>query len=440
MFHDEDNERAIISVCLRDYKNVVPGLMSMLSPQDFYKTFHQDAFSSICSLFRESKTINPTTVMTCLKKQGKTYDLGMFKTLTDEYFTTAGWEQYASRVKECSVRRSLCNVAHTIQKQNNDGELLDSILAEASANVTRLIDSARGNRGAVRHIKDAVYDFMDLLEKHKDTGLNGPRKVKTGFGYFDNRMGGLRRGSLIYLGGRPSMGKSTISFQWALNVTRAGGTALVCSFEIPGPDMMSKMVSLRHGIPGEDFEKPISDYTFTRITTACGMLSGTNLIFTDKAMTVSEIMLEAQHINDTVGKLDLIVIDRLELIKDRPLPGENRALHLGRISQALNSIAISMDIPLVCLVQLSREAARRGAEGSHRPILSDFRDSGAIEQDAKMALMIHREDMYRADKDKDGKAELIIAKNMFGKTGYVPLIFRESIPEFHEEEQDARDI
>ncbi len=172
------------------------------------------------------------------------------------------------------------------------------------------------------------------------------------------------------------------------------------------------------------------------IIQGCEQLYPLQFFYTDTAMSTQEILLETQQIKNTTGELTAVFIDRIERIRDVPLKGENRNLQLSRISANLNQMAIELDIPVVCLVQLSRQAARRGSAENHRPILSDFRDSGSIEQDAKMAVMIHREEMYTRKAEYQGIAEVIVAKNMFGPTGILEMRFDRHIPAFYDKERE----
>jgi len=437
MFHDEDNERALLGACLTDPQLVLPAASAVLKPLDFYMIFHQEVFATMLSLQQEKKPINAVTVYTEMKKRKNEACVAIFQNLIEQCPTAHAHEYYTQRVKELSLKRQAdSSFYHLSEDLKKEGMDIIDLLNTASQKVRELQEASKNSRHQGHSsLKESLPEFYEKACAAFPDGIAKNRRVSTGFSGFDRIFGGLGKSYLIYLGARPSMGKTTLMAQYALYMTIAGMVVYVCSFEVPEAELLMKIMSLRGRLNSEKMALgPIDDSLIRQMAETVSHLYDLPFLFSVRAMTTQQILMEAQHIREKMGRLDAIFIDRLELIKDKPLPNESRTLQLGRISQDLNRMAIELDCPVICLTQLSRQAARRGTEQAHLPLLSDLRDSGSLEQDAKMVIFIHREEMFNPSPDNKGKAKIIVAKNMFGRTGAIDMSFNPEIPEFREKE------
>ena len=435
MYFDEKNEKALLGACLIDPKFVLPELIPSLSEEDFYNDYHKDVYSAIKSIYPEP--INEITVYNELKrtKPSEEHNPAVLTNFSLICPAVAGFNEYAKRIKELSLRRKFYykieNIKQNIENQENK---IEDIISLTSREILALIDESRAKQCKTTYsLRDSLEEFNIEVKSCMPAGVDAGNKYKTGFNDFDKNFGGISKGELVYIGGRPSMGKSTVALQWALHIAINSGPVYFCSFEIPKQKLIEKIVSYKGNLQSKTISSgPITDSFYHQMTKSIASLYNIPFHFSTISRSCQEIELDAQQIKaKSDNNLSAIFIDRLEIIREKKISGENQNNYLSRLSQMLNRMAMELNIPVICLVQLSRDVTKRGGSSNeHLPMLSDLRDSGALEQDAKMVVLIHREEAFNPRPELEGKAEIIVAKNMFGPTGRIEMIFNKEIPCF----------
>jgi replicative DNA helicase len=432
------NEEALIGAILKDPDSVIDSVSAYLLPEDFHSTETRAIFSAAVSLYSSGKSVNITSIYTEL---ARTHQVSVDKlnAYMDKCFAVAGYKDYMIQVKGASVRRAIdlkLRMLHNDSQQ--PGASISGMIkkiAEAAnqiAEISRMFSSHK-----TQTLQETVPAFLEKIKEKYPDGIARSRMIKTGFKSFDNLYGGLRRGALIYMGARPSMGKTTLSLQWAFGIAKHQGPVLYCSLEVARDELLSKLLALQSFIPTTTIEQgPIGPEQLEKIISSCHEMAQVPLHYTCEITSISLIRKEAQKMKDTNG-LSAIFIDRIELLESPD--AESRNVQLSRISAELNRLAIDLDIPVVVLCQLSRATARRGKAQHHKPILSDLRDSGSLEQDAKMVIAIHRESMYTSTDSILDDTEIIVLKNMFGACGSLDVWFQKRIPMFTEKESIKED-
>jgi replicative DNA helicase len=352
--------------------------------------------------------------------------LSYLGTLVRDTPTAANVRAYAGIVRERSLLRQLLKAGTDIAASvfNNEGETARELVEHAEGRVFAIAEQgvrgARDGAVSVQSLMPALIDQID--EWHNNPG--GLRGLPTGFDEFDRKTGGLRPGDLVIVAGRPSMGKTTFAVNMAEFAALQGGvkaSVAIFSMEMPSEQLMTRMlssigrVSLGHIRSGQ-----ISDDDWPRITGAAGQLSEAR-IFIDEtpALTPTELRARARRVHREHG-LGLVVVDYLQLMQ---VPGnsENRATEIAEISRGLKALAKELRVPVIALSQLNRGVEQRVDK---KPVMSDLRESGAIEQDADMILLIYREEVYDKNTTKKGIAEIDLAKHRNGETGTFLLTFQ----------------
>lgn len=296
----------------------------------------------------------------------------------------------------------------------------DDAIARADR-ATRIVMDLSDGRGSNEPtiVSDLMGSVLDTLQKRIDAGgaISG---LSTGFVDLDKATTGLHPGNLVVLAGRPAMGKTTLGVNIAENVAIDGGTALVFSLEMPGDDLIERSMARAGGINTQTLrEGRLTDVDWTRLTAALGKLNDIRLFVDDDPSTASvpQIRRKALRIKRERG-LSLVVIDYLQLMRGE---GGNRNEEIGGITRGLKLLARELETPIILLSQLNRSVEDRTDK---RPMMSDLRESGAIEQDADVILMAYRDDYYNPNSAFKGYAEILIRKQRMGPTGTVPLIFQ----------------
>ncbi len=392
---------------------------------DFYRKDHRIIFSGIAALAEDSQPCDVVTVSEYLGNRGELDDAGGLEylaTLANETPGAANARAYAKILRERSMLRALISAGNEISGSAyaTDGRSASELVDEAERRVFAIADKgARGKVGfrALKQILPAAVDRIDLL--HQSEGnITG---VSTGYTEFDKLTAGLQAGDLIIIAGRPSMGKTTLAVNIAENAAiGAKIPTAIFSMEMPAQQLAFRMISslgrvdqthLRTGnFPDEDW---------SRINTAVQLMSDAPIFIDDTpAMSPTEIRARARRLKREHG-LGLIVIDYLQLMQ---VPGnkENRATEISEISRSLKALAKELDVPVIALSQLNRSVEQRPDK---RPVMSDLRESGAIEQDADLIIFIYREEVYNPDTPRKGIADITIAKQRNGPIGDFPLTF-----------------
>ncbi|HEY5790112.1 MAG TPA: replicative DNA helicase [Gammaproteobacteria bacterium] len=396
-----------------------------IAEEDFYRRDHRLVFRAAKALIERGDPCDAVTLAERLTATGDLDDAGglaYLGTLARNTPSAANITAYAKIVRERSVLRQLARVGTEIANSaySPDGKESAKLLDEAEARVFEIGDRGAGGKD-FRHIKDLLPEAIDRIETlyQQETPITG---VSTGFTDFDERTSGLQQGDLVIVAGRPSMGKTTYAMNIAEHVAIKGERPVaVFSMEMPSEQLVLRMMSsLGHIDQHKVRTGRLADDDWPRLTSAISLLNEAALFIDDSpALTPMEIRARARRLIREHGQLGLIVIDYLQLMQASG-SAENRTNEISEISRGLKALAKELKVPVLALSQLNRNLEQRTDK---RPVLSDLRESGSIEQDADLVVFIYRDEVYREDSPDKGMAEIIIAKQRNGPIGKVKLTF-----------------
>lgn len=406
-------EQAVIGAMLIDTA-CIPEVIELLRPEDFYIEENRIIFKTIYSMFTNSARIDAVTVLNELKIGGYYDEAGGRAYLTqlmEVTPTAAGVREYAAIIRDKSLLRELANAAGDIQSMAYEGAGEAGDIAEAAEQRIYAVRHGREVRG-LTHIKSVILDLYNHLDElaASDTGLPG---LTTGFHDLDRRLTGLNKSDLILIAARPGMGKTAFALNIALNAAKASKKDVVIfQLEMSCDQVAARLLSKEAYIEAQKLKTGELDQDdWMKIARASNELSKTNIYIDDNpGITVAEIKAKCRRLGDNLG---LIVIDYLQLMQSGKR-SENRVNEIGEISRSMKIMAKELNVPVICLSQLSRAVEKREDK---KPMLSDLRESGAIEQDADIVLFIYRDDYYDDESEQRNQAEIIIAKNRHGATG-----------------------
>jgi replicative DNA helicase len=393
--------------------------------EDFYRKDHRLIFAAIGKLIEDGSPCDVVTLSEHLDGRGELEQVGGLEylaTLANETAGAANARAYARIVRERSTLRALINAGNEISGSAfaTDGRRASEILDDAERMVFEIAEKgSRGRRGfrSLKEILPEAVDRIDLL--HQSEGdITG---VSSGYNEFDKMTAGLQKGDLVIIAGRPSMGKTTLALNMAENAAIGSKVpTAIFSMEMPSQQLAFRMISslgrvdqthLRTGnFPDEDW---------SRINTAVQLMSDAPIFIDDTpSLSPTEIRARSRRLHREHG-LGLIVIDYLQLMQVGGSK-ENRATEISEISRGLKALAKELEVPVIALSQLNRSVEQRTDK---RPVMSDLRESGAIEQDADLIVFIYREEVYNQDTPRKGIADIAIAKQRNGPIGDFPLTF-----------------
>jgi replicative DNA helicase len=395
---------------------------------DFYRPDHQLIFDAIGELAAHSKPCDLVTVSQQLERAGKLETVGGLAYLSNiarDTPTAANVRAYAEIVRERSLLRQLIQAGTQIASSvfNSEGHSARELVDQAEQRVFEIAEGTfRGRQGAV-----AVKTLLPQVIQQIDEWHLNPEKLRglpTGFTDFDRVTGGLRPGDLVIVAGRPSMGKSTLAVNMAENAAldaKCRAAVAIFTMEMPSEQVITRMLASIGGVPLAGIRSgKISEQDWVRIGSAQMQLAEAK-IFVDEtpALTPTELRARARRIKREHG-LSLIVVDYLQLMQ---VPGtkENRATEIAEISRGLKVLAKELALPVIALSQLNRAVEQRE---NKKPVMSDLRESGSLEQDADIILLIYREEVYDKNTVKKGIAEIEIAKHRNGEIGTFQLTFQ----------------
>jgi replicative DNA helicase len=405
-------------------------IADILSQADFYRHDHRLIYTHIAKLIEQNRPADIVTVAESLENSAELSSVGgiaYLGALAQNTPTAANIRRYAEIVRERSIMRKLVEVGSGIAESayNPQGRDAQQLLDEAEAKIFQIAES--GNRGSqgfvnIQTLLPKVADRIDFLYQRENQGsVTG---VPTGFDDLDEKTSGFQPGDLIIVAGRPSMGKTAFSLNIAENVALDTKKAVaVFSMEMGATQLATRMIGSvgrldQHRMRNGNLE----DEDWARLTTALGKLNDAP-IFIDEGAGLSsfDVRARARRLHRQTGGLGLIVVDYLQLMAGTSgRASENRATEISEISRSLKSLAKELEVPVVALSQLNRSVEQRPDK---RPVMSDLRESGAIEQDADLILFIYRDEVYNPDSEDKGTAEIIIAKQRNGPIGRVRLTF-----------------
>ncbi|RED54483.1 replicative DNA helicase [Cohnella lupini] len=422
-------EQAVLGAILLESEALITS-MERLKAEDFYSVSHQRIFDVMVALNDDNEPIDLITMAARLQDLGQMEEVGgiMYLTkLANSVPTAANVEYYAQIVEEKSILRRLIRTATQIVSNGYATEDdVGVLLNDAEARIME-VSSRRSATGfiSIRDVLMEVFEKVEFLYNHKG-GVSG---IPSGFIDLDKMTNGFQRNDLIIVAARPSVGKTAFALNVAQNVAvRASETVAIFSLEMSAPQLVQRIICaesnvdatrMRTGhLEGDDWEK---------LSMAIGSLSEAQIYIDDTpGITVSDIRAKCRRLKKEKG-LGLILIDYLQLIQGRGKAGENRQQEVSEISRTLKQIARELEVPVIALSQLSRGVEQRQDK---RPMMSDLRESGSIEQDADIVAFLYRDDYYDKETEKKNIIEIIIAKQRNGPVGTVELVFLKNFNKF----------
>jgi replicative DNA helicase len=432
--HSIEAESSVLGGLLLD-NGAWDRVADLVSDKDYYRHEHQLIFAAVAVLINANKPADVITVFEQLQSQGKADEVGglpYLNSLAQYVPSAANIRRYAEIVRERAILRKLISVSDDIATQafNPKGKAVANILDEAEQKIFNIGEEGSRMKQGFQSMDSLVVDLLDRVQDMADNP-NDITGVPTGFIDLDRMTAGLQPGDLVVLAARPSMGKTAFAINIAEHVALNEGLPVaVFSMEMGAAQLAVRIVgSIGRINQGHLRTGKLTDDEWPRLTEAIERLRTVSLhIDETPGLTPSELRANARRLARQCGKLGLIVVDYLQLMSGTTSDGENRATELGEISRGLKMLAKELQCPVIALSQLNRSVEQRTDK---RPMMSDLRESGAIEQDADIIMFIYRDEYYTKDACKEpGVAEIIIGKQRNGPTGTVKLAFLNMLTRF----------
>ena len=432
--HSIEAESSVLGGLLLD-NNAWDRVGDLLTEGDFYRHEHRLIFTAIAAHINASKPADVITVYEKLQSQGKADDIGglaYLNALAQYVPSASNIRRYAEIVRERGILRKLVTASDEIATNafNTEGRPVDKILDEAEQKIFNIGEEGSRMKQGFQGMDTLVVDLLDRVQEMADNP-NDITGVPTGFIDLDRMTSGLQAGDMVVLAARPSMGKTAFAVNIAEHVALHEGLPVaIFSMEMGAAQLAVRVVGSIGRIDQTHLRTgKLTDDEWPRLTEAIEKLRNVSLhIDETPGLTSSELRANARRLARQCGKLGLIVVDYLQLMSGSSgSQGENRATELGEISRGLKMLAKELQCPVIALSQLNRSVETRTDK---RPMMSDLRESGAIEQDADIIMFIYRDDYYNKDSKEPNVAEVIIGKQRNGPTGTVKLFFQKSQTRF----------
>jgi len=422
-------EQAVLGAIFLEPESLIVASEKLI-PEDFYRVSHQKIFSAMLKLHNEGKAVDVLTVSEELRASKQLENAGGISYLTElagSVPTAANIEYYATIVEEKSLLRRLIRTATNIAQEGyNREDEVESLLVEAEKQILEVAN--RKNAGSFQSIKDVLvrtYDHIEMLNTRKGE-ITG---VPTGFIELDRMTAGFQKNDLIIVAARPSVGKTAFALNIAQNVaTKTDETVAIFSLEMGAEQLVMRMLCAEGNIDSQNLRTgSLTDEDWKKLTMAMGSLSNANIFIDDTpGIKITDIRSKCRRLKQEHG-LGLVIIDYLQLIQGSGRSSENRQQEVSEISRSLKALAREMEVPVIALSQLSRGVEQRQDK---RPMMSDIRESGSIEQDADIVAFLYREDYYDKETENKNIIEIIIAKQRNGPTGTIQLAFAKEYNKF----------
>jgi replicative DNA helicase len=435
--NSSEAERAILGGVVLD-NGLISQAVELLRPEDFYVPSHRRIFTAMIALFERGAEINPILIGEELKKENALESVGGISFITNLTYGlphSTNIEHYAKVVRGKSMLRQLIRAANKITQEALEQEDEPEIILDHAEHAIFELADERIRQGFT-HVKPVAEQLLEKIQEMEGRAalLTG---LTTGFADLDKMTSGLQRSDLIIVAARPSMGKTSFALMLAENAAiHAGAVVGVFSLEMSKEALVMRMLCSQGNIDAQRFRNGfLSRPEWAQIAKSLGTLADAKIFLDDTpGITVLEMRAKARRLAAEQKRLDLIVVDYLQLMSGSSKRIESRQQEVSQISRELKGLAKELNVPLVALSQLSRAPEARS---DHRPQLADLRESGALEQDADVVAFIYREEQYKTaeerdslPEDKKNVAELIIAKQRNGPTGTVDLRFTPSSMRF----------
>lgn len=418
--HDIEAEQAVIGSMLTDQEAAIKSF-EVLKQEDFYREDSRIIYSAMLNLYKRGEPIDLITLKSELESMGKFEQVGGFEYLAElpeKVPTTANVEKYIKIVEEKSTLRSLIKTANEIIDFSYDpSENVEDIMENAEKKIFNVMQD-KNQKGCVP-IKDILVDSFTELEElyNRKQHVTG---VPTGFIELDTKTAGLHGSELILIAARPAMGKSAFALNIAANAALKANTPVaIFSLEMSKEQMVNRILCSEAMVDSNKVRTgKLEDEDWSKLAGTIGPLSETGIYIDDTAgINITEIRARCRKLK-LEKNIGLIVIDYLQLIQGSSRRNGSREQEIAEISRSLKILAKELNVPVIALSQLSRAVEQRP---DHKPMMSDLRESGSIEQDADIVMFLYREDYYNPDTERKNIAEVIIGKNRSGSTGSVLL-------------------
>lgn len=431
--HSIEAEQAVLgSMFLSKY--ALQKALEELSKELFYLESHGRIFEVINYLYENNSAIDVTTVTSELDKRNLLKTVGNVEYISEiinSVVSAANIDDYIKIVEEKAIRRRLIETSLEIETAGySSADTINELLDNAEKKMLNVVKTRKGTE--FRKIQDVLTSAQENIEK---LSLNGGdvTGLSTGFDEIDKRTSGLHANELIIIAARPAMGKTAFALNLATNVAiRNNKTVAVFNMEMGAEQLVNRMIAAEGQISQTKLKTGnLQKNDWKKLDEAIARLADTKIFIDDTpGMTIAEIRAKCRRLASTDGNLGLIVIDYLQLISGSAKYVGNRQQEIAEISRALKTLAMELEIPIVALAQLSRSVEQREDK---RPLLSDLRESGSIEQDADIVAFLYRDDYYTKKIEIDeftSKSEFIMAKNRSGATATINLFFKKDISKF----------
>ena len=422
-------EQAVLGALLIDPDAIIKAT-PIVHAEDFYLEKHPWIFQAISALHERREPIDFLTLVTELERVGKINEVGGSAYITgliNATPTAIHIDQYAHIVERLAIQRRLISASTQIAGMAYDGKEDIDLVIDNAEQLIFDVGQRRISRDLIP-IREAVsrfYDQVDYVQRHQGELMGVP----TGFTDLDKLLGGFQPSDLLIVAGRPGSGKTS----FALSIMQSAATrhkkrVALFTLEMSAEQMVQRLVASMGNINSQNLRLGrLDDSDYSKLAKAAGELSDMNIFIDDSAaLTPMEIRAKARRLQSEHG-VDMIIIDYLQLMTGEGGRNENRVQEISYLSRALKGLARELNVPVLVASQLSRAVEQRQDK---KPILSDLRESGSIEQDADIVMFIYREDMYDEDSDRKNIAELIIAKHRNGPTGTIELFFQKNLTMF----------
>ena len=416
--HNIEAEQSVLGSLLLD-RDAIIKIASLVKPEDFFSGANGIVFQAILDLYNRREPTDFITLSDELGRKERLDQVGgiaYLSSLVSAVPTSVHVEYYAKIVERTATLRRLIDAgAQIVSIGYQDGVDTEDALDRAEQAIFRVTERrTTKDFVSIAEVLDRFFDQIDYLQQHRGEVVGVP----TGFTDLDQLTGGLQKSDLIILAARPSVGKTALALGMAYGAAVVNGkTVGIFSLEMSAEQLVQRLLSTETGVDSHRLRLGhIDDHEWDRISRAFGRLAEANIFIDDSAgIGVMELRSKARRLQAEHG-VDLLVIDYLQLMSSRR--SENRVQEISEISRGLKSLARELNIPVLALAQLSRAVETRA---DHHPMLSDLRESGSIEQDADIVMFIYRDEVYDAESEKKGIAEIIVAKHRNGPVGTINL-------------------
>lgn len=427
--HSLEAEQFLIGGLLLD-ENSYDYIAGVLFPKHFYRKEHQVIFEHIIKLRADNRNVDAITISESLKQSAKLDFVGgidYLYNLVESTMSSTNITSYAEIIRERFILRELITTSNIIADNaySPQGRNIDQLLDESEQKIFNIKDLNLSNKHFAQFkdlLDEVIAKMMEATQREDKDGVTG---VATHYNELDSYTSGLQRGELVIIAGRPGMGKTSFALNIAENIALKNNMPVaVFSLEMPAVQLVQRMLSSCARVDQSVIKRgDVTHDDMEKIFIAMNQLKDAQIhIAETSGINVIDLRARARRLHDKVGKLGLIVIDYVQIMSGiNSGPNSNRAQEIAEISRSLKTLALELDVPILLLSQLNRDVESRTDK---RPNISDLRESGALEQDADIILLLYRDDYYNREDSKDkGVAEINIAKNRSGSTGMIKLAF-----------------